>query len=271
MRSTMIGCGAVGLLLAVWALTAGAAGWTSGAVGLSGWERQIPSEFRREFLRFSESYPYEGPRLEGFSDPATLSQQLILAVAHNDLDAAGRLLEQGAPANAVVDDAGTRLLMTARSASMARLLVAKGADPTLADADGATALHRLVTAPAALEIIPVLMEAGSDVQARAEGWHGETPALATWRLFIDMGVPEQGEKVLRMLAAYGADPDSFDDDGYNLLLIGAANNSAALVGVVLDLGARPDVTTREGLTALDLARELHSAEAVALLEHALDN
>jgi ankyrin repeat protein len=270
MRSKWIACGLAACALA-WALAAGAGDWDRGGIGMSGIDIASAPDFRREFSHSTGNLPYESPQLRGFRNPAGIDDLLIQAVERNDLDAAGRLLDQGAHSNAVVDDAGTRLLMTVRSASMARLLVAKGADSTLTDADGATALHRLVTSAAALNIIPVLMEAGGDVHARAYGWRGETAVLATWRLFIDMGMPEQGEKVVRMLAAYGADLNTFDADGFNLLLIGAANNSADLVQVVLDLGGQLDVTTREGLSPLDLARELRCAEAAALLEEAAAN
>jgi ankyrin repeat protein len=270
MRSTWIGCGLAACALA-WAIAAGAGGWNAGGLGIAGLDIATAPDFRRDFSRSTEDFSYERAQPKAYSDPAGIDDLLFRAVERNDLDAAGRLLDQGAHPNAVVDDAGTRLLMTVRSASMARLLVAKGADPTLSDVDGATALHRLVTTGAALNLIPVLMEAGGDIHARAHGWRGETAVLATWRLFIDMGLPEQGEKVVRMLAAYGADLNTFDADGFNLLLIGAANNSAELVRVVLDLGGRMDVTTREGLSALDLARELRCAEAAALLEEAAAN
>jgi ankyrin repeat protein len=99
------------------------------------------------------------------------------AFEHDDLARAQRLLDRGADVNArfINAEGFTTLMMAVKrkdNAEGVAWLLARGADPDLANFKGRTALH-LAARDGRAEHVELLLEAGVEVNARDE--RGETP------------------------------------------------------------------------------------------------
>ncbi|MBP7937146.1 MAG: alpha/beta fold hydrolase [Phycisphaerae bacterium] len=96
------------------------------------------------------------------------------AVAEGNRDAVARLLAAGTPVNARQSDSGSTPLNTAAvfgQTGVAKLLLEKGADVSLANRDGNTALH-IAAFFANKELVELLLDKGASVSAKNE--RGET-------------------------------------------------------------------------------------------------
>lgn len=111
--------------------------------------------------------------------------------------------------------------------------------------------------------------------------------LAVARKLLDMGVladePERSGITLldravlgnqvemaQLLIAHGADVNRADRIGFTPLLYAASIDfgDSAMIDLLLKSGARADVRTKDGLTALDLARKYKHTHLIASLEAA---
>ena len=111
--------------------------------------------------------------------------------------------------------------------------------------------------------------------------------LAVARKLLDMGVladePERSGITLldravlgnqvemaQLLIARGADVNRADRIGFTPLLYAASIDfgDSAMIDLLLKSGARADVRTKDGLTALDLARKYKHTHLIASLEAA---
>ncbi len=135
-----------------------------------------------------------------------------------------------------------------RSAAVA-LLLAKGADPTLADQDGSTPLHYLALSwkPEKMEkTIDLLLEAGGDIDARNKA--GRTPLMMTAYNNHDQ------EKASAMLLAKGANPNLSDNKGNTFLHQLIAGNSSKdptqTIALLTKRGTTLDLSNRDGSRAL---------------------
>ncbi|HEX6050555.1 MAG TPA: ankyrin repeat domain-containing protein [Gemmatimonadaceae bacterium] len=159
---------------------------------------------------------------------------LLFAVRQGNTTAAMTLLDAGAKVNQVSEgDQTSPLLMAAINGhfDLAKKLLARGADPKLASAAGATPLYATINVqwaakslypqPTAqtqqettyLELMEVLLEAGADPNARLTKhlWYmsynfdllgvNTTGATPFWRAAYGTDVP-----AMRLLVKYGADP-----------------------------------------------------------------
>jgi ankyrin repeat protein len=75
-------------------------------------------------------------------------------------------------------------------------------------------------------------------------------------------------EVARLLIARGADVNRADKIGFTPLLYAASIDfgDSAMIDLLLKSGARADVRTKDGLTALDLARKYGHTHLIASLE-----
>ncbi|MCK9858566.1 ankyrin repeat domain-containing protein [Paenibacillus sp. ATY16] len=113
------------------------------------------------------------------------------------------LLELGADVNAVSHSgisfipSNTALhaaIAGERSLEVIKLLLAKGANPTILDSNGHTCLHSAAFHDDNLEMIRLLMEHGADINASADG--GDTP--------LSLAIQQGHENVASLLREYGA-------------------------------------------------------------------
>lgn len=221
---------------------------------------------------FAQDQPDNSGRTAAATPPETAApsappvpRDLFMALKSGDLGYFSALLAAGANPNARDPKSGRTLLMHSDNAAMAQLLLAHGADPTLADHQGATALHYVVCSPEALKIIPHLLAKGADVNARATGWSQETPFMMAQKLFFNHK-SVQGAKVMRLLAQNGADINAADENGYTVLISAVVNDKPELVRLMIELGADINQAAKDGLTAMHWALELGFVDIIELLE-----
>ena len=154
-----------------------------------------------------------------------VSQELMSALAVEDVAYFEQLLSTGADPNVILPNSGKTLLMEAKSVALVALLLSNGADPNQRDEEGATALHHAVILGNASMIIPVLVERGANVNA-------------------------------------------VDANGITPLVHAVVNDKPDLVELLLRLGAKPQIKTKDGQTALNWAEELGFVDIIELLEAA---
>lgn len=168
---------------------------------------------------------------------------LIYAVAANQLEIVELLLAAGADPNTSdrLDEPGRTPLIYAainEHSGIARALLATGANATIKDSQGNTALHYAYSNP---EIVPLLLAAGAD--PFEPGTEGDSPiALASM-----MG---KGDLARLMLQARSSDPDVARQQTSQALDWAAGNGDLALVEALLAAGADPDVRDETGFTPL---------------------
>jgi ankyrin repeat protein len=87
---------------------------------------------------------------------------------------------------------------------------------------------------------------------------------------LDRAVLGNQVDLAQLLIARGADVNRTDKIGFTPLLYAASIDfgDSAMIDLLLKSGARADVRTKEGLTALDLARKYKHTHLIASLEAA---
>ena len=202
----------------------------------------------------------------GKPEPA---QELFLSLGNGDIMYFRSLLEAGANPNTTLPDTGKTLLMVAQRADIVALLLKFGADPGLVDHQGATALHYAVAAGDALQMIPLLLEKGASINAKAYGMSQQTPLLVAAKLYFQGHDPIKCAKVMHLLAKHGAEVNTADESGYTVLINAVVNDKPDLVRLMIELGADLEIKAKDGLSALDWAQELGFVDIVELLEASL--
>jgi len=142
-----------------------------------------------------------------------------------------------------------------RRVEVARLLLARGADPRLTDASQRSPLHMAVERGDAA-LVDVLLEARADVNVRDK---------AGWTPLHHAGAKNQLE-IARHLLAAGADARVLSELGGTALHEAAVGGGPELLRLLIDRGADPAVVSKTGVTALDLARQYGNAAGAAFLE-----
>jgi ankyrin repeat protein len=201
------------------------------------------------------------------------------------------LLDHGANVNGRAKDKYTALLVAANypgSSAAMNLLLDHGATVRLPKGEGAPIFnaHPIFLASFAgnADIIGRLHKAGDHLDDKMNllGRFPATPllALATWhrteaaRALLDAGAPvDQADddgitplgwsvianrvQMARLLIQHGADVDHVDRKGMTPLLYAASIDfsDTSMIDLLLRSGAHPGARTKEGLTALDLARK----------------
>ncbi len=225
-----------------------------------------------------------------------------LMMAAPDVTKMKLLLDHGAKADARAKDRYSALLVAANypgSSAAMNLLLDRGATVRLPKGQGAPMFNASPTLLAAFAgnagIIGRLQKAGDRIDQKMNflGMFPATPllALATWhrtgsvKALLDAGArvdetDDDGISVLswaaianrveiaRLLIERGADVNHVDKKGMTPLLYAASIDfgDSAMIDLLLRSGAKRDARTKEGLTALDLARQYRHTHLLASLE-----
>lgn len=139
------------------------------------------------------------------------------------------------------------------------MLLTEGADPNWRNVEGWTPLI-IAAAQGHLEVVIVLLEAKADPNARNS--YGRTPLMYASSYGRDA--------IVEKLLAAGADLNiaPTDQTGWTAIVAAAAGGHASTVELLLRHGADPTIKTKNGQTALDLARTQGHVRVVQVLQAA---
>jgi ankyrin repeat protein len=179
-------------------------------------------------------------------------QAIHLAARRGHLDMVKLLLDRGASPDARDSEGATPLFETADPA-IAKLLIASGAKVSARDSDGIQPIHRAATR--SLELVQLLVRHGADPLARDHrGGRPLHDAAREGCVEIASYLVGRGSPVDAAIA----DPEDFFRNGWQALHFAAARSESpdalAIADLLLRKGAAVNATTREGETALHLAR-----------------
>ncbi len=171
------------------------------------------------------------------------------------------------------------------------LLLEKGADPNVRDADGETALMLAIRA-GSTELVRLLLDNGADLNTR-DNHRGNTALILAvragstevMRLLLEKGVDpnirnnreetalmgaveERSTEVTRLLLDNGADPNLRNNTGETALILAVRAGSTEVTRLLLDNGADPNIRDADGNTALIVVVRKKNTEIMQLL---LDN
>ena len=210
-----------------------------------------------------------------------------------------KILDHGAPVNAVNKDVATPLLLacsTAQAETVKILLVAK-ADPNSANADGDACLHVAMAADCNKETILEIISYGADVNAVNK--RGRTalllgcfyrqmdavkilleaqadPAIADEEGFSCLHAAIDGycsKDTLQALIDHGAHIAAIRKDGTNALLRACTTGQSESVSFLVEAGACVNITNSDGNTCLHLAvkGECNKDAVQEIIEHGMIN
>ncbi len=241
--------------------------------------------------------------LDGGFDPNSATKSggtTALMMAAPDAEKMKLLVDRGANVNARSETKYTALMVAAQygthSTPAIRLLLAHGADaspsqgPPLFNADPLF----LAAYGGNAAVLPDLLKAGASLngEMRLIGTSSTDPISGAVRhgyldvaeTLVKLGAPVDrtdaritplvkavlGDQVemARFLIAKGADVNHVDGNGMTPLLYAASIDfgSPAMIDVLLKAGARTDIKTKDGKTALELARQYRHTHLIPSLE-----
>jgi palmitoyltransferase ZDHHC13/17 len=164
------------------------------------------------------------------------------------------LIDQGAEVNAVGGSKlATPLQWAARQGlvDIIHLLVQRGANPLLVDAQGFTCLHSVTHSSSYWTLLYILCQPDINIDERDNREH----TALHWAAY-------QGDDVsTQILLKFGADPNAVDRDGFTPLHWAAVNGNKSCIAQVLKAGGDIRKKTRDLRTAQDIAFGHHNIDA----------
>ena len=199
--------------------------------------------------------------------PLELSREEAMwaAIAFEDAPRLKDLLNQGTDPNKPESLSQMTPLMAAETAQIAKILLDAGANPTLRDRTGRTALHHAVKMREGASVVQMLARVGVDLNARARDSGENTPLLTAVEHYLEDKDRQETALVIRILIHLGADINAADMKGDTALAIAAAHNQPELIRLLIELGADPARRMGNGRTPLDYAREAKAHDAIQAL------
>lgn len=200
------------------------------------------------------------------SSMAQDGSDLITAVAYQDLDKIKNLVEAGVDVNYQEESAGTTaLIMSAmyNFADIARYLIEKGADISIMNKTGHTAL--MAAAGSSEDVFDLLAANGADMSVKLEDGTSAFMLSISGVMsdFVDFGNAKK-------LLDNGADVDeSFTSgpaEGYTCLMMAARNKRPDIVNFLVENGANVNAKAADNNTPLSLAAEEENLEMIELLK-----
>lgn len=188
---------------------------------------------------------------------------LHLAARLNSAPIVASLLENGANINALDGTNNTPLLL-ATDLDVIALLCTRGADLSVQNESGLTALHLAVLRKDAVSVL-ALLDHGSAVNVGAKN-----TGLTALHYAVKMGEAAIANLLLAQPGSSAADPSLVDFEGNTALHVLASadyfDSTVELVTMLLEHGARPGQANNRGLTALHLAASNLTFEAANVSE-----
>lgn len=244
---------------------------------------------RRTRLRYGAAF-LSGLRYSG--------SDLLAAATKNQITKVQKILNASIPVNYADNETlNTALHIAVRKGHVAltEMLLDRKADVRATNRAGMTPLHSAVleTHGPTLKIVPLLVERGADIEAKAEGdapLHTATLAgnVVAFQILLDAGAnikaeDSYGRRIMRRAATLGkADIVKLcldngekmtdrQDEQASLLQLAAANGHLPVVELLLEHGADVNVANQKGRTALIEAVTNRQFEiARSLLDHGAD-
>lgn len=237
---------------------------------------QTALTFALEFTDASKIEPLVAVADLTLSD-GTGNSPLFLALRYDHKELFDRLLEKGLDINsrgrngAANNQTILHLAVQRRDQAMVEKLLARGADPNLADDSGAVPLLDTVARePSSIELMNLLIDKGADVNFVSTR-KGLTALIYTASNF-NMA-PETKVLVMKTLLEKGADPNKQDtENGYTALMYTAIDyrippeTQNQVLKMLLDKGADKTLKTAQGETAIDWAKQTQNGEMAAILK-----
>lgn len=209
------------------------------------------------------------------------SRSLLIAANTRDSEMLKTLLDLGANPNLRGAHGFTPLLIAAHRNHVPsiKVLISAGAKPDMRGPSQITPLG-IATGERSFFAARALLKGGADVNAWSHDTH-LTPLMlvaskpkSESRHAAVAGGMEPVELARLMIEEYGADVQAHTTAGITALMIAAAQDNAAMIGLLLQHGANLSATNDAGETALDIAKEAGAdaaAQSLTLFKSMLPN
>jgi ankyrin repeat protein len=196
-------------------------------------------------------------------DQTWKATMLHSAIKDQKLPVVQLLIEIGADVNYNRTRSALHAAAFRKDQTFTQLLLQRGADVSLRDCHGQTALHQAVL-NGFEETIACLLQGGSDVNARRNssssrsrlrGWNensvdNQTPLMLAYGYIIkSINDREAQTRIVDLLLDYGADISLQDGNARTCLHYAAMTGSVDLVQKILILGTNVNVKDKEGIVA----------------------
>lgn len=212
---------------------------------------------------------------------------LILAATYGHLDLVKLLVEEGAAVNATSEYGETALMTAIYSPEIVKFLIEKGADINAQDKNGITALMNAASYGKS-DVVRILIDNCADVGLKGNG--GETAQLlaelqnhnhivtiikAAKRKRVSQKelweAVKNGElsTVKKALKDECANVNQRNANDETMLMIAAQQGNGDIVSLLLKNGADTNLKNKEGLTALELAKQNNHEEIIETLNEAI--